>query len=77
MSMPSEAEPPIVSVIVPVRNGARDGQARLKSLSAQTFANWEALAVNDGCSDAFGDILQDCAGQMRGSGCSARRRMAD
>ncbi|SPF81796.1 glycosyltransferase [Pseudoprimorskyibacter insulae] len=43
--------PPLVSVIVPVFNGARGLATALRGLSAQSWPNLEILVVDDGSSD--------------------------
>ena len=40
-----------VSVIIPAHNAARTLAEALESLRTQTFADWEAIVVNDGSSD--------------------------
>ena len=42
---------PLLSVSLPVYNAARSLPLALGSLLAQTFADWELLAVDDGSSD--------------------------
>ncbi|HJA78374.1 glycosyltransferase [uncultured Desulfovibrio sp.] len=64
-------EPPLVSVLVPVRNAAGDGghglRAAFHSLFAQTDAPdaplpaWEIIAVDDGSTDATPALLEDLA----------------
>ena len=48
---------PVFSVILPAYNAARFIERCLKSLQAQTFPDWEALCVDDGCQDGTGGIL--------------------
>jgi hypothetical protein len=47
----------LVSVILPVRNGAADLSRALDSILAQTFADFELIAINDGSSDETGAVL--------------------
>lgn len=54
------AAPP-VSVLLPVRDGAVHLPDALASLEAQTFPDFEVVAVNDGSSDATPDILESWA----------------
>jgi glycosyltransferase involved in cell wall biosynthesis len=49
--------PPRVSVILPVRDGARTLPAALASLAAQTFRDFEVVCVDDGSEDATADLL--------------------
>ena len=47
---------PMVSVIVPVYNGARTLGACLAALAAQSYGNYQVLVVDDGSTDATADI---------------------
>ena len=47
-----------LSVVIPVFNAAPFLRECLDSLRAQTFADWEALCVNDGSTDASAEILR-------------------
>lgn len=49
---------PRVSVIMPVYNGERYVRQAVESVTAQSFADWELVAVNDGSSDATQSILE-------------------
>ncbi|MGE0158356.1 MAG: glycosyltransferase [Gemmatimonadales bacterium] len=51
------AAPPI-SVLLPVRDGAEHLDDAIRSLEAQTFADFEVLAVDDGSRDGTTDILR-------------------
>jgi glycosyltransferase involved in cell wall biosynthesis len=46
----------LVSVVVPVKNGAAFLRGCLDSIFRQTYANFEVIVVNDGSSDASGSI---------------------
>lgn len=48
---------PAVSVIIPAYNVAPYIGETLDSLIAQTRGDWEAVVVNDGSTDALGDVL--------------------
>lgn len=48
-----------VSVIIPVYNAAANLPRSLASLAAQTFRDFELIAVNDGSTDGSGDVLRD------------------
>ena len=50
-----------LSVVIPVFNAAPFLRECLDSLRAQTFADWEALCVNDGSTDASAEILREFA----------------
>lgn len=50
-----------ISVIVPVYNTAERLIGCLDALLAQTFRDFEAILVNDGSTDASGDICQEYA----------------
>ncbi len=48
---------PLVSVVMPVFNGARWLPAAIKSIQEQTLADFEFVIVDDGSTDETGDIL--------------------
>ena len=50
---------PVVSVILPVRDGAATLDAALQSLRAQTFPHFEVLIVDDGSRDATPRIARE------------------
>lgn len=52
---------PAVSVLLPVRNEARHLGAALTSLFRQSLADWELVVVDDGSTDATGEILAQAA----------------
>lgn len=49
--------PPTVTVLLPVYNGGRFLAQALDSVLAQTWADWELVAVNDGSTDTSADLL--------------------
>jgi glycosyltransferase involved in cell wall biosynthesis len=59
----TEAVPdgPAISVLMPLRNAAHFLEVALESLAAQTFRNFEIVAVDNGSTDATFDILEDWA----------------
>lgn len=57
------APTPLVSVVVPVFNGADLVGRALESLRRQTLAAWEALCVNDGSSDGTAAVLDTWAAE--------------
>ena len=61
--MPNQAagSAPLVSVIMPVYNGAATIERALRSLRAQTFTHWEAVAVDDASLDGTWEKLQSAA----------------
>ena len=52
---------PAISVIIPVYEAAAFLRRCLDSLLAQTFADWEAVCIDDGSTDASAEILDDYA----------------
>ncbi len=49
---------PLVSIVIPAYNAAPFIATTLRSVQAQTHANWEALVVDDGSLDATADIVR-------------------
>ena len=56
--MASPAVSPLISVVMPVYNGAALVDRALRSVQSQTFGNWELVAVDDASSDASGELLE-------------------
>src|ERR1700722_15140866 len=54
-----------VSVIIPVYNGARTVPRALASVFAQTFTNYEVVAVNDGSTDDTATVLAGYGDRIR------------
>lgn len=52
---------PEISILLPVRDGAEWLDEAMASLAAQTFEDFEVLAVDDGSNDATPDILDGWA----------------
>jgi glycosyltransferase involved in cell wall biosynthesis len=52
---------PRVSVVMPVFNAATTVERAVASIGAQTWRDWELIAVDDGSSDGTGEILGRCA----------------
>jgi glycosyltransferase involved in cell wall biosynthesis len=48
---------PTISVLLPVYNALPDLSRALRSLSAQTFTDFEVIAINDGSTDGSGELL--------------------
>lgn len=61
-----EAEGPVLSVIVPVRNGGRFLPQSLAALRASRMGNgtWELIVVDDGSTDSSADIAKDLADRV-------------
>lgn len=52
---------PAISILLPVRDNATYLPEAIRSISEQSFEDWECLAVDDGSVDASGDILRSWA----------------
>jgi len=48
---------PLVSVVLPVRNGAADLPKAMDTILAQTFTDFELIVVNDGSTDGTAAVL--------------------
>ena len=58
---PPMIERPVVSVLMPIRNGEQTLDEAVQSILAQTFRDFELIAVDDGSTDRSLQILQDFA----------------
>ena len=78
------AKEPLISVIIPIYNVAPYLRECLDSVLAQTFADWEAICVDDGSTDESGAILDEYAARdsrfriihQKNAGVSAARNAA-
>lgn len=52
---------PSISVVIPARDAARTLGATLQSLQGQSHADWQAIIIDDGSTDATGAILDTFA----------------
>ena len=52
---------PKISIIIPVYNVEKYLRRCLDSVINQTFSDWQAICVNDGCTDKCGQILEEYA----------------
>ena len=50
-----------ISIIIPIYNVAPYLRTCLESVLAQTYANWEAVCIDDGSTDGSGQILDEMA----------------
>lgn len=56
---------PLISILMPVYNAAATLRAALQSVLAQSFKEWELVAVNDGSTDDSLEILDEAARKDR------------
>ncbi len=56
---------PLISILMPVYNAAETLRPALRSIQAQSFREWELIAVNDGSSDGSLEILDEAAQKDR------------
>ncbi len=49
---------PVVSIVLPVRNGAATLDRAIRSVVDQTFGDWELIIVDDGSTDGIADLLR-------------------
>ncbi len=59
-------DPELVSVVIPVHNAEKYLQETVSSVEAQTWRNWELLAVNDHSSDASLSLLKGLQSRSAG-----------
>src|SRR6185437_5833210 len=57
LQMNATACPPLVSVIMSMRNSAATVDAAVRSVLQQTLQDWELIVVDDGSSDQSGAIV--------------------
>ena len=50
--------PPVVSVIMSMRNGASTVGATVRTVLMQTLSDWEMIVIDNGSSDRSGDIVE-------------------
>jgi len=55
----AEASNPLVSIAMPVFNGASTLRAAVRSIELQTYRNWELLLIDDGSSDSTSSFLRE------------------
>ena len=58
-----EGTPPLVSIIVPMRNEERNARCCIESLLSQSYPNFEIIAVDDRSKDKTLNILKELASQ--------------
>jgi glycosyltransferase involved in cell wall biosynthesis len=61
---------PLISVVIPTFNRARQVQAALRSVLAQTYPEFEVIVVDDGSADGTGQALETLISQ---EGCNGSR----
>lgn len=63
--MPTSRAVPRVSVIIPAHDAASHLPETLASVQAQTFPDWEIVAVDDGSSDATWSLLEQAGPRVK------------
>jgi glycosyltransferase involved in cell wall biosynthesis len=58
LQLNSTDKPPVVSVILSMRNGASTVGATVRSILMQTLSDWEMIVIDNGSSDRSGDIVE-------------------
>ncbi len=61
----SQVSVPQVSVIIPCYNGERFLKATLESVFSQSFQDFEVIVIDDGSTDASGQIIKEYGDQLR------------
>ena len=54
----SEENPVVVSIVLPIHDGARYLREAIDSMLAQTFTDFELIAIDDGSTDCSADIVR-------------------
>ena len=54
----NDAHPPRITIIIPAHDAADTLDTTLRSLAFQTMADWEAVVIDDGSTDATAEVVQ-------------------
>jgi chlorobactene glucosyltransferase len=65
-ALPSDLEPPMISVLIPARNEARNIRRCLEALLAQDYPTYEIIVVDDRSTDATPSILREIQRRQAG-----------
>lgn len=67
-SQPTSPNPPLISIIIPARNEARNIQRCINALTPQNYPNLEVIIIDDRSTDATAHILEEILSSIQERG---------